>query len=358
MQKKRSTFLFYVGDAKTKDLELLVADLQNKLIDAERTAKLERERSKHYLEVIQQLSRIMGQSSKESPMTIDREQDAEELVEEIDSLKEHIDRLECRLEHTTKDLQTAKHQLSAALKSERSIKRGLGLREDADQDEVNSKIAEIKTGSIELQKYREEMQHVREMKDVYNEKIRKLTLNMSRLESEKRTKDMEIERLLRNKDDRLVLKQAKSLLKFRPNCAVVKTEELALPRINIGSRLPSSKTNSRDGRNISARDTKKLSVEQLNNISAKAEAKYCVLCRKEYYVRDVCRFHMASPKDGAYACCGAKSYGAAGSSGCRTIASHLYADAIGCEIVFYDQRGRQLNFKEIDIKESNFTERL
>lgn len=337
----------------------MVADLQNKLVDAERTAKLERERSKHYLEVIQQLSWIMGQSSKESPTTIDREQDAEELVEEIDSLKEQIDRLESKLEHTTKDLQTAKHQLNVALKSERSIKRGLGLREDADQDEVNSKIAEIKSGSKELQTYREEMARVREMKDVYNEKIRKLTLNMNRLESEKRTKDMEIERLLRNKDDHLVLKKAKSLLKFRPCAAVVKTEELALPRINIGSRLPSSsKTNGRDGRNISARDTKKISVEQLN-ISTKAEAKYCVLCRKEYYVRDVCRFHMASSRDGAYACCGAKSYGAAGSSGCRTIASHLYADATGgCEIVFYDQRGRQLNFKEIDIKESNFTERL
>lgn len=332
----------------------MVADLQSKLVDADRTAKLERERSKHYLEVIQQLSWIMGQSSKESPPTNDREQDAELLVEEIDCLKEQIDRLECKLEHTTKDLQTAKHQLSVALKSERSIKRGLGLREDADQDEVNSRIAEIKSNRKDLQKYREEMEHIREIKDVYNEKIRKLTLNMSRLESEKRTKDMEIERLLRNKDDDLVLKKAKSLLRFRPG--VVKPEELALPRINIGSRLPSSKACCRTNRNRSARDPKKISVEQLN-ILAKAEAKYCVLCRKEYYVRDACRFHVASLKDGSYACCGAKSYGAAGSPGCKTIASHLYADSIGSEIVLYDQRDRQLNFEEIEIKESHFTER-
>ena len=351
LEREKSSDLLKLRDARIEKLEEEIQDLTKRLTEADQISKIEMDRSRYYLEVINNLTAFRPSVLTHSSSSIeDRELELEEMAVEIDSLKEQVATLEMHLQRTTSDLEKTKRQLNTVIESEKKIKRDLGLHEDADEMEVSARIQEMKRSQAKLKTTQNELDRINEMKDAYIEKIRKLSQDVSRMNADRRRKDLQLQRMKRNKEDNHALQNARTIINGNrhnpPDKRVL--EEINLPRIDI--QLPSARNRTISRKFSSAPDLPIHPQFQLTRANSTFrnycygpinDPRYCVLCRCEYSVSQPCRIHTVEKRDGRFPCCNAADNGVR-AMGCHTLRSHLYFQFAGVdnECRFYDQQGK------------------
>ena len=293
----------------------------------------------------------------------DKDEQLKEAGEKVLELKSRIVGLQEKLECVRQDLRAREEELNIALAKERRLKANLGLDEDASEREVLEQLQKSFHTRSDLKRTQDELGEITRERTALDSSIKSLAHQKDSLEFEIRQKDLEIQRMRRrNKDSAVPRRRSDPIPAITRREAGLSERSRTLPRINVNihPRLPENvpviPSIARTRSNLSTARFSTAFTQETNppvllrrrtfaSIEDR-ETKYCVICRRNYYLKSECRIHVEPIFSGKFSCCGADAYNAK-YVGCKAV-NHLciYFTGIGNEYTFYDDRGRALDFRD------------
>lgn len=276
------------------------------------------------------------------------------MSEELNKAEERCRGLEQLVDDNKTDLKTAKRELERNAKREIELKQKLNLPDDASARDLESRISKLVADSSELRNMQNQFRQICQEKTKLNERIVSLSHEKDRLAFDLRQTKIELQRLSRKRPIFCRPLDIKHRSSSRP--VTSRPGYLRLPSIiNINDQPNPNVAQKPEAAGI-LHHTPKLHFGDLQNrtpinawpptaeAKGEREAKFCILCRTEYYLRKDCKIHTGPVHKGKYTCCGV-DVTAKGNSGCKTI-SHMYVQFIGSgnDYCVYDDHGRKLDF--------------
>jgi len=349
-------------DRRIKEVENIADMLKSKIEELEAELREEMRISDHYNKMRTALydeTRNVNQMRQEMNEKVEQLKDSEEKVEELE-LK--VEELQEELECVKEDLKTKEEELNIALGKDIRMKEQLGLDKDASEREVLEHLRKSFHTRSELKRAQDELGEITRTKMTLESSIKSLEHKKDSLGIEIQQNERKIQRMRRGNLDSALSKNKHLPFSVTRRQAELLERTKTLARINVKSfsKLPApivakpSVSHTRSNQHITpvppatAREThpQKLLRRRTFASIADRETKYCVICRKNYYLRSDCRVHVEPIIYGKYSCCGTDAYNVQ-YDGCKTV-NHLYIyfTGIGNEYTIYDDKGRYLDFKD------------
>ena len=349
-------------DRRIKELEKVADKLKSRvdeiLVHLQQEMQNRVDRYRNLDTVFDEEQRIMNEMQE---AINEKDEQLIEAGEKVAELQSQIDELQQDLECVRKDHKTKAEELNIVLAKERRMKANLGLDEDASEQEVLEHLQKSFHTRSELKKAQDELGKITREKMALDSSIKSLTHEKDSIEFEIRQKELEVKRMRgshmasalprRIRDPYARVTRRQTGLSERTK-TVPRIDVNALPRLpEPVSVMPSMSNRSNlSTARVSTAFTQESHPPMLQRRRTFAnivdrETKYCVICRKNYYLKSECRIHVEPIISGKFSCCGADAYNAK-YVGCKAV-NHLYIyfSGIGNEYTFYDDRGRPLDFK-------------
>lgn len=281
------------------------------------------------------------------------------IVEDVEDLEIKNNELEEELQQVNKTLHQMKRQLRDVETREQELKLRMGLSKDATRDETRKRLKEIDRNESALLKAKEELLELYRKNQQLCENEKTLKRKVYDIEFDIKQKKLIILRLKRT--DPAFTTPRFPIEKVRESKAVSAgpssarlpavlppPPQLGIVDISLGDNFWKVKAN--EFQYPDAEQTSQTQLPVLRKDSSpeeerpsSLEGKFCLLCRKDYYLKRECMIHLKSIKSGKYTCCNADAKSSR--KGCRVV-RHMYVTftGSGSDFYFHDESGRRLDF--------------
>lgn len=367
--------LLRAKDERIRQLVETTATKDRRIDELKRTAESHKNQTAKTLELLEEEMQIsskyqircgqllaqlrIGNDTREQTEqpSVSKEDELANLSVQLETIEKEKNAIQQRLGNTVNDLEERQDRLRDVAHRETQLKLDLGLPDDAMHHELRERIQGLVKTKLEFMRAQKEFSDIHQETMALSEGIATLSHEKDRLSFDLRRNELQVKRLMRIRSDRTILDTLSPRNKRMPlgragkSLSVGGHIPLLSSNADIESKISDMKLYNSMRPSIGGGDRKNLgssnawpSPRLMPPISEK-ETKYCVLCRKTYYLKSACCIHVDSIHNGKYLCCG-KDGISNSSSGCKEI-NHLYIyfTGVGNEYWFYDEQSRQLDFK-------------
>lgn len=375
MEDTETDLLLRAKDERIRQLEKSTATKDRRIDELKKLAESHKNQTAKTLELLEeemQISskyqircgqllaqlRIVNDREQTEQSGVNKEDEIANLSVQLEAIEKEKNAIQQRLSNTVNDLEEKQSRLKDVAHRETQLKLDLGLPEDATHHELRERIQGLVKTKLEFTRAQKEFGDVHQETMMLSEGIATLCHEKDKLSFDLRRTELQAKRLRRIRSDRTILDigllspKNKRMPLGRAGKSMSFGGQIPLlsSNVDVESKISDMKlyhTYMRPGIEVDRKipgSSNAWSSRLMPPISEK-ETKYCVLCRKTYYLKRACSIHVESIHNGKYSCCG-KDGIAKISSGCKEV-NHLYIyfTGVGNEYSFYDEQDRQLDFK-------------
>lgn len=254
-----------------------------------------------------------------TPRHIDKSTAMLEMEQQLDLTQDRLREMQEEMTQVSQELAGKEKEVEKVTRRENRYKAMLGLGEQASQQEVEQRIAEIiRQGSMrqdEVEKIRRELFRVRESKEILQEKMTSLIREKDKVAFHMRQQDLMIKKMSRVKTSKDLLSKAENVLATSRT-----THPLLLPAIErAGSQI---------------------SLLSRRNSNSRSVTQFCMFCRSEYQPikAQSCRVHFRPLRNAVWTCCKDECHR---SAGCLSV-PHFYIEITASNKMFLTDGARYM----------------